>query len=104
MASARAREETEGWFHDLKNGRMEIFLKLADADGETVAKIRATGPAEEMGELIDWFERTTGKSVEVPQTQWRRMRRGPKPDSGQGNLFETAQLSSQDATVPDDGE
>lgn len=102
MARQRAREETEGWFHQLQDDRMEIFLKVSNAEGQTEVKIRATGPTSEIGELIDWFERTTGKTVEVPETHWRALRRNPQPKE-QSSLFDTAQLSSQDATVPDHG-
>lgn len=87
---------------------MEIFLKLTDEQGNPTVKIRASGPESEMGELIDWFERVTGLAVNIPETKWRRLHRGPRPTVGQQSMFDTApvemtQLSSQDATVPDDG-
>lgn len=82
---------------------MEIFLKLTNPDGQTSVKIRATGPTSEIGELIDWFERTTGKTVEVPETHWRALRRNPQPKEQESLFGDTAQLSSQDATVPDHG-
>jgi hypothetical protein len=104
MPQPRARAKTEGWIHPLFNGRAEIFLKVTGADGETEVKLRATGPESEMGELIDWFERTTGRTVQLPETHWRIIGREPSV-SHQTNLFDTgtSQLSSQDATVPDDG-
>lgn len=87
---------------------MEIFLKLTDDQGDSAVKIRASGPESEMGELIDWFERVTGLTVHLPQTKWRRLHRGPRPVQGQIGFFppepvEMTQLSSQDATVADDG-
>lgn len=96
---------TEGWFHSLKEDRTEIFLKLLDADGQTALKIRATGPDSEMGELLDWFERATGLTVTVPETYWRRFKRGPQATPNQSSLFGEGmpQLSSQDATVGDNG-
>lgn len=79
-------------------------MKVVDAQGDTEVKVRASGPTSEMGELIDWFERVTGLTVDVPNTTWR-LNRGGKPTRGQLGLegFDTAQLSSQDATVEDDG-
>lgn len=83
---------------------MEIFLKLSDQYGDVQVKIRASGPESEMGELIDWFERVTGKSVHVPESDWRRIHRGPRPPQHQEALFPVVmtQLSSP-ATVGDDG-
>jgi hypothetical protein len=83
--------EVEGWFNELSDGGLEIFLK---SDG---LKVRASGPQDEMGELADWFERKTGLSVSgLP----KRVNRGPRPLPGQTSILE---LSSQDATVPGDG-
>lgn len=85
--------------------RLEVHLKLTDESGDTALKVRATGPDSDIGELIDWFERTSGLHVELPETYWRRLNRGPRPITGQGSLLPepTEQLSSQDATVPGDG-
>lgn len=89
--------QVEGWFHDLRDGRLEIFFK---ADG---LKVRATGSEPEMHELADWFERKTGLAVNgLP----RRVRKGPVPLPGQLALDggpATLELSSQDATVGGDG-
>lgn len=86
----------EGWFHDLLHGRLEVFFKTDDL------KVRASGSDAEMNELADWFERKTGLVVNgLP----RRARKGPTPLPGQLALDSapTLELSSQDATVADDG-
>jgi hypothetical protein len=81
----------EGWFNELAEGGLELFLKAESL------KVRASGTAEEMGELADWFEEKTGHSVAgLP----KRIKRGPRPLPGQTSILE---LSSQDATVPADG-
>jgi hypothetical protein len=87
---------------------MEIFLKVTNVkDTSQEVKIRASGPESEMGELIFWFERVTGLTVQIPETSWR-LDRGGRPTPGQGALFEAPpiqmrQLSSHDATVAVDG-
>lgn len=100
MPQARlARQpKAEGWFHPLDGERMEIFLKQMDEHGDVVVKIRSSGPMSEMGELIDWFERVTGLTVNVPETYWRRLHLGPRPITGQLGM-EMSELSSG-ATVP----
>lgn len=98
--------KAEGWLHPLKSGHLEVFLKLADRQGDTVVKLRASGPESEMGELIDWFERVTGTTVDVPETKWR-LNRGPREIKGQigfdmdGGGLVMSELSSG-ATVPED--
>lgn len=87
---------------ELDAGRLEIFLKVerSDEPGES-RKVRASGPREDMYELVEWFESHTGLRFDHPA--WRdRVRRGPKPLAGQLALG-THELSS-DATVVDDGD
>lgn len=68
----------EGWIRDLSDGRIEIFLKTTDV------KVRCSGKAEDMHEVVDWFEGKTGLAVNVPN----RIRRGPKPMQGQLDLLD----------------
>lgn len=72
----------EGWLRRLDGERLEIFLKIANAEGVRDRKIRASGPVEEMYELVDWFETKTGLRVNVPD----RVRTGPAQLEGQMNL------------------
>jgi acylphosphatase len=60
--SAAKAPPVEGWFRQLEDGNVEIFVK---AHGR---KIRAHGPSSEMNELVDWFEEKTGVTVEA---SWR---------------------------------
>lgn len=76
------RPQIEGWVRPLEGDRIEIFLKVERVRGLQDRKIRASGPSEEMYELVDWFEQKTGLSVNVPN----RKRTGPKPLPGQTSL------------------
>lgn len=105
--AAPRKPKAEGWFHPLQAERMEVFLKVDDAKGNTLVKLRASGPESEMGELIDWFERISGMRVDVPTTAWRITR---KPRELTGQLgFDVEAIAMQDsslsnsATLPDDG-
>lgn len=75
----------EGWFRQLDEGRIEIFLKVEFRDQPT-RKIRSSGPEAEMFELVEWFEQKTGLRVDSPT--WRRVRTGPKPLEGQASLLD----------------
>jgi hypothetical protein len=89
----------EGWFRQLDNGRLEIFLKYEPVAG-VARKIRCSGPHDEMMELVDWFEDKTDLRVDSPT--WRRVRKGPRPIEGQ-MTFTPGELPP-DAEVEDDGE
>lgn len=80
MAPPLAR--IDGWIRQLDNDRLEIFLRVQNVRGNQDRKIRASGPREEMYELVDWFETKTGLTVNVPD----RKRTGPKPLPGQTAL------------------
>lgn len=86
----------DGWMSELDGDRLEIYLKVANTDADR--KIRASGPREEMFELVSWFEERTGLRFDHPK--WRdRVRRGPRPIAGQAAFPEL----SSDATVAADG-
>lgn len=99
----------EGWFRDLNDGRLEIFLKKGGR------KLRASGPEEEMYELAEWFEQHAGATVYGTVQRWRMERRGPRPIPGQlalgqatgtepSSLYDVlSEPSSHDATVERDG-
>jgi hypothetical protein len=70
----------EAWFRQLDNQRVEIFLKVERRNGEDY-KLRASGPEEDMFELVTWFEERTGVRVDSPN--WRRVRKGPRVDPSQ---------------------
>lgn len=72
----------QGWFRQLNGDRLELFLKVEGVSGTPDCKVRASGPAEQVGELVDWFEDITGMHVNGLQT-WRRPSTGPKPMKGQ---------------------
>lgn len=93
------RPEITGWFRRLEGDRLEIYLKVERVRGVEDRKIRASGPEEEMFELVTWFEEKTGMQVSSPT--WRRVRSGPKQIPGQIGLA-MEELSSPHATVPDD--
>lgn len=64
---ARTRKpQIEGWIRKLNDERLEIFLKVERRDGQPDCKIRASGPADDMVELVDWFEEKTGLRVTSP--------------------------------------
>jgi hypothetical protein len=81
----RPRPRAEGWFRPLNDDRLEIFLK-SPLHG---IKIRCSGKAVDLHELVDWFEEKTGLAVNVPN----RVRRGPKPMQGQLDLLEPPAIS-----------
>lgn len=81
MAGARTprKPKIEGWIRQLEGvKRLEIFLKVEGAEGQPDRKIRASGPQDEMLELVEWFEGKTGMHVESPILP----RRVPKPIPG----------------------
>jgi hypothetical protein len=87
---APAKPTVEGWTRQLEDGRLEIFVKVANKPGIEDLKIRASGPTQAMFELVDWFEERTGLRVSLPG----RLRTGPKPIVGQTSILE---LESGDA-------
>jgi hypothetical protein len=69
--------KTTAWFRELDGGRIEIFLKITHkGHPERDCKIRAHGIAEDMYELVSWFEARTGTTV---QGNWRRVSTAPNP-------------------------
>lgn len=94
MPGSRPRSVTprsEGWIRELEDGRIEIYLKDKRVP---VHKVRASGPHDEMVELVEWFEAKTGLAVHAPI-----LRRKHKPIPGQtaldlGSGEASTQLSS----------
>ena len=82
--------KTEAWFRRLDADRLEIFLKVErPPDQGDDYKIRASGPEDDMFELVDFFERRTGMRVDSPE--WRRIYKGARPIVGQETMqFEEA--------------
>lgn len=94
---ATPAEKTEGWIQPLEGDeRVEVFLKV----GDTI-KVRGSGSEEDMWSLLDWFEQQTGKRVNVPQTKWRRTRRGPRVPEGQASLDLFTEPQSNDSVGAD---
>lgn len=86
----------DGWIRVLEGDRLEVFLKAERIKGEPDRKIRASGPTQEMYELVDWFEDKTGLTVAVPN----RVRTGPRPLPGQASLeLLTDELPSKEGAV-----
>lgn len=82
----------EGWVRKLEGDRLEIFLKVERMQGVRDRKIRASGPTQEMYELVDWFEGKTGLTVNVPD----RPRTGPRPIAGQiGMELDMGQMTEE---------
>lgn len=80
---ARPRNaQIEGWIRQLTGDRLEIFLKAEKLGGQPDRKIRASGAAAEMLELVEWFEEKTGLHVSSPILP----RRAPTPFAGQLGL------------------
>lgn len=80
---ARPRKaQIEGWIRQLNGDRLEIFLKVERLDGQPDRKIRASGLADEMLELVEWFEGKTGLRVTSPTLP----RRAPALIEGQLGL------------------
>lgn len=94
MPRSASTAPVEGWFRQLEDGNVEIFVK---AHGR---KIRAHGPASEMNELVDWFEEKTGVTVEA---SWR-VRQGAKPIPGQGELPFTLDMGEATEAEAESGE
>lgn len=95
--------EIDGWLRQLEGDRLEIFLKVSDVQGQQDRKIRASGPRDDMLDLVEWFEGKTGMRVNHPVLP----RRTPQPMPGQteltlGEPTASGELSSHPATVPDD--
>jgi hypothetical protein len=98
--------EISGWLRQLEGERLEVFLKVSDVQGQPDRKIRASGPEDEMFELVMWFEGKTGMRVNHPVLP----RRTAKPIPGQteltlGDRLEaptSGELSSHPATVTGD--
>lgn len=90
-------KKVEGWFKDLDDGRIEVFLKAANIPGVEDCKVRASGKEEAVHEIVTWFEDWTNLAVNIP----RRVRRGPKQMAGQMSLEATPELSLDDTVVPD---
>lgn len=82
----------EGWFRELADDRLEVFLKAKNR------KVRAHGRRDEMFELVAWFEEKTGVAV---KGEWKRpLSRGPRPYPGQESL----DLTEVTEPVPDEPE
>lgn len=62
----RIRPTIEGWLKELTGGGLEIYLRVANYQGQPGRKIRASGSKAEMLELVEWFESKTGLSVNHP--------------------------------------
>lgn len=81
--------KVEGWFRELDDNRLEIFLKARGV------KIRSSGGREGMFELVEWFENMTGLRVENPKLR-RPPRRGPRPMAGQLDMTELESAPSDE--------
>lgn len=95
---ARPRKaHLEGWIRKLNNDRLEIFLKVERVDGQPDRKLRASGAAGEMLELVEWFEGKTGLRVESPVLP----KRAPALTPGQlgFELTEKGELQSEDEVM-----
>lgn len=81
--------KADGWIRDLTNDRLEIFLRVGER------KVRASGPADEMSELVSWFEEKSGRAIHSPVLP----KRPPRQIPGQLELPTTQGLSLRDATL-----
>lgn len=75
----------EAWFKRLQDGRLEVFLKTESL------KVRASGTADAMNELADWFEEKTGARVEA---EWRSVK--PRVVPGQLAMGELSSFATVD--------
>jgi hypothetical protein len=82
---------TDGWFRELKGGRLEAMVKSPET------RLRVSGTPDQVWEAVEMFERWTG--IEV-NGEWRRpLRRGPRPMAGQQSLLVDKRVS--DGEEPD---
>lgn len=86
-----SKGQIDGWFRRLNDGRLEIFLRVAGVSGVADRKIRASGPADEVNELADWFEAKSGLKVSAP---WRTA--GSKVMAGQMSMEVDEKLGTVD--------
>lgn len=98
MPTPRAprKPKVEGWIRELEYDRLEIFLKVEGYTDQD-RKIRASGPKDDMLELVEWFEGKTGLRVSSPVLPKRSRPQMP----GSVPLFEigdeaTSELESED--------
>lgn len=70
---------TDGWFRELKDGRMEAMLKAPGI------RLRISGSPERVWAAVELFEEWTGKQV---AGDWKRPpKRGARPIAGQTDIF-----------------
>jgi hypothetical protein len=80
---------TDGWFRELKDGRMECMLKTPGI------RLRVSGPAERVWAAVEMFEEWTGKQV---AGDWKRPpKRGARPMEGQTDIFMDQRPSEGDS-------
>jgi hypothetical protein len=74
-----AEKATDGWFRDLKDGRLEVMLKTP------YTRVRMSGHPDQVWEIVELFEEWTGRQV---NGEWKRPPgRGAKPMEGQTDIF-----------------
>lgn len=78
-------KRSESWYRQLKGDRLEVKLTGQTSDGVAV-KVRASGPTEQMWQVVAMFEEMTGTAV---NGAWLRPpRSGAKPLEGQLTIIE----------------
>jgi hypothetical protein len=84
-ARPESEKATDGWFRELKDGRLEVMLKTP------YTRLRLSGHADHVWQAVEMFEEWTGKVV---AGEWKRpSTRGAKPIEGQIDIFMTERLS-----------
>jgi hypothetical protein len=78
MTERLKEKQTDAWFRELQNGRIEMMCRAENY------RLRVTAPEPQAWEAIEMFERWTGLTVESE----RRPRRRPVQMPGQLSMVE----------------
>lgn len=79
VAGGEPEKATDGWYRELKDGRIEVMLKTPGL------RVRSSGPADYIWQLVEHFEEHTGKRFDG---DWKRpSKRGAKQIEGQQDIF-----------------
>jgi hypothetical protein len=78
-AAKETEKATDGWFRELKDGRLETMLKTPEV------RLRVSGSPERVWQAVELFEEWTGRQV---AGDWvRPPKRGARPIPGQESLL-----------------
>jgi hypothetical protein len=92
-ARTEPEKATDGWFRELKGGRLEVMLKTP------YTRLRISGHPDQVWEAVQMFEVWTGKQV---SGEWKRPPdRGARQIEGQIDIFMDQRPSEGDSDESD---